>query len=86
MVTDRAIVELVRWGQAASEGEFEAADGHIRRFYHFGATLVASKEFQAAWQAGGHKPLSPAQLDNVCELLGVIARVEANQVSTYGRA
>jgi hypothetical protein len=85
MVTGSAIVELVCWGQAASKGEFEGSERHLRQFYHLGAALVASKEFQAAWQSKQNEPLAPAKLQDTCDLLQMIAEVEANQTATLGK-
>jgi hypothetical protein len=86
MVTGNVVEELVHWGRAVSEGNAKAAGEHLRQFYHLGATLVASKEFQAAWRVKRHKPLEPAQLDDACDLLTMIAEVEADQLAEHGKA
>jgi len=84
MVTGKAIAELVCWGQAASKGDPELSEKHLRQFYHLGASLIASKEFQAAWQSKQNEPLAPAKLQVTCDLLEMIAEVEASQVDTLG--
>jgi hypothetical protein len=85
MVTCNVVAELVQWGRATTEGDAEAAARHLRQFYHLSATLVASKEFQAAWQAKRQKPLEPALIEEACDLLAVIAQFEADQIAAYGK-
>ena len=86
MVTSRAIAELDRWAEAAQAAALDDSEKHLRQFYHLGAALVASKEFQSAWQSAGHRSLAPSQLTDTCELLRIMAQVEADQVAAYGLA
>jgi hypothetical protein len=86
MDTHKAIAELARWAGAACEGNAEAAERHLRQFYHVGAALLASKEFQASWLATQKTRLEPSQLEQTCALLSAIADVEASQVVLHGRA
>jgi hypothetical protein len=86
MVTGKAIAELVRWGEAAAEGDSATAERHLRQFYHLGASLVASKEFQAAWRSKWNEPLASGRLQDACNLLETIAGVESNQVATWGKS
>jgi hypothetical protein len=86
MVTGRAIDELVRWGQAASRGDFDSSEQHLRQFYHLGAALTASKEFQAVWRNKRHEALEPAKLQDACDLLEMIACVESDQLGTLSKA
>jgi hypothetical protein len=86
MVTDNAIAELIRWGQAAFEGDFGVSEKHLRQFYHLGAALVASKEFQLAWRSKWQEQLAPGKLQDACHLLEMIADVEAAQRAALGTA
>jgi hypothetical protein len=86
MVTGNAIAELIRWGQAASDGHFEQSERHLRQFYHLGAALTASKEFQAAWRARRNASLAPGTLEDVCHLLEMIAKVESDQAAALRNA
>jgi hypothetical protein len=80
MFTNKAIEELGLWAEAAAEGRAEAARGHLRNFYHVGAALFASKEFQSSWNKPGRASCEPAQLESVCRVLAVIAEIETNEV------
>ena len=86
MDTHKAIAELARWAAAAATGNSNEAQQRLRQFYHVGSSLVASKEFQAHWQARHHARLEPAQLEDACKLLGAIAEVESIQLALIGKA
>jgi hypothetical protein len=86
MITNKAIAALEKWAIAAHEGDRAAASEFLRQFYHAGAALVASPEFQRQWIANNSTALSSEHLDGVCKLLDMIAAVEASQVQSYGRA
>jgi hypothetical protein len=47
MCTNKVITELGNWAHLVCNGKGELADQHLHAFYHLGASLVASKEFQA---------------------------------------
>ncbi len=66
MDTHKAIAELARWAGAACQGNAASAEQHLQQFYHIGAALVASKEFQASWLATQKIRLDPRQLEDAC--------------------
>ena len=81
MDTKKFARELLQWTEQLCDGDVNAAEPHLDRVYHFGASLVASKEFQALWTEQRKELLEPKVLEDLCAFLRTIAAAEAQQLA-----
>lgn len=86
MVTNKALTELEKWAREACQGKGDGAKQHLEAFYHVGAGLIASAEFQERCKQMYSKTFRPDELKHTCEILDAIANVECRQVEQYGTA
>ncbi len=86
MLTNKAIEQIAAWAEAAAHGDPSTASQHLREFYHRGAALTSSPEFQKHWRARHGSTCDWQPFDHLCQFLETIAAIEAQQVRTFGRA
>ena len=79
MDTGKFLIDLERWTEQLQEGDANRAERHLDQVYHLGASLVASKEFQAVWAERRQQPLGHTVLEDFCEFLRTVARAETQQ-------
>lgn len=81
MDTRKFLVELERWTEHLQQGDVNRAEQHLDTVYHLGASLVASKEFQAVWAERRKTRLEPTLLEDFREFLRAVTRAEVQQRS-----
>jgi hypothetical protein len=86
MVTNKALTELEYWAREAGLGNGDAAKQHLEAFYHIGAGLINSPEFQERCKELFWQSFAPDDLKHTCEILDAIANIECLQVQKYGPA